>query len=413
MARRFTAAEKGKNLALNQPEIRRIRVRAPDFDPAELIRENALTLIGRLTNPKEQNMNSVLSYLPKKWNLLGRVAGSDLGNDCFQFQFEEEVELHRVLRERPYQFGRWMIILQRWEPIISPTFPSLIPFWINIKGIPLHYWHEKVILDIGIDLGELDTYQLTKSSARIRILLDGLKPIVKESILELPHGEETKITFEYENLGNHCSTCNCLTHLSSHCPDRKKDDAQTLGDRTGSPSQTTSQNIKTSHSRRSPPREQKIHVHSRRQEGAEDSFQRRVDRHGRPFGQRVAISTHTTGLRNKTTPAVPGQQERNEPSKQVRSQYPSRYYYGHSPAYSTRRERRRTDQEPPQRSSPRKSPPQRVHPTNERSRSTTEGGQNDQIVTPPPISGDNRLPVGRNLESHDFPHYHLYHQLNK
>lgn len=75
--------------------------------------------------------------------------------------------MRRVLHERPYQVGRWMIILQRWEPIISPTFPSEIPFWINIKGIPLHFWHEKIIRNIGfeLELGVLENYQLTKSSA--------------------------------------------------------------------------------------------------------------------------------------------------------------------------------------------------------------------------------------------------------
>lgn len=78
MARRYTAEEKRKAMAANQTETCQIKIRAPDFDPAELIRENALTLIGRLTNPREQNMVAVLSYLPKKWNLLGRVTGSEL-----------------------------------------------------------------------------------------------------------------------------------------------------------------------------------------------------------------------------------------------------------------------------------------------------------------------------------------------
>ena len=61
--------------------------------------------------------------------------------------------MKKVLDNRPYQVGRWMIILQRWEPIISPTFPSQILFWITLRGIPLHFWHEKVIMDIGQELG--------------------------------------------------------------------------------------------------------------------------------------------------------------------------------------------------------------------------------------------------------------------
>ena len=233
MVKRLTSEEKGKGIATKQFEPRRIRIRAPDFDPSSLIQDNTLTLIGRLTNPREQKMVSVLSYLPKRWNLLGRVIGSELGDECFQFRFDEESELKRVLNERPYQFGRWMIILQRWEPIISPTFPSQIPFWINIKGIPLHFWHEKVLRDSEIELGLLEAYQLTKTSARIRLLLDGLKPIVKETILEFDSGEETNLVLDYENLGNHCSYCNRLTHLRSKCP--KQEQCMALSHKVPSP----------------------------------------------------------------------------------------------------------------------------------------------------------------------------------
>lgn len=180
MARRFTAEEKGKTITGNPTAPQRIRIRAPDFDPSELIKDNLLTLVGRLTNPREQKMSSVLPYLAKKWDV-DPSSGSDLGRDCFQFRFEAEEDIQEVLRNRPYQFGRWMLIVQRWEPIISPTFPSQIPFWINIRGIPLHYWHEKVVRNIGLELGELESYAVTRSSARVRVIVDGLKPLAMET----------------------------------------------------------------------------------------------------------------------------------------------------------------------------------------------------------------------------------------
>ena len=65
----------------NEPTIKRIK--APYVDNSVLIKENALTLIGRVTNRKEQNMASLLPYLTRKWNLVGKISGSDLGNDCF------------------------------------------------------------------------------------------------------------------------------------------------------------------------------------------------------------------------------------------------------------------------------------------------------------------------------------------
>lgn len=225
MARRFSADEKGKSIAGNPTGPPRIRIRAPDFDPSELIKDNCFTVVGRLTNAREQRMSSVLPYLAKKWSV-DPAAGADLGRDCFQFRLENEEEIQEVLRNRPYQFGRWMIIVQRWEPLISPSFPSQIPFWITIRGLPLHYWHEKVVRNIGLELGELDMYIVTRSSARIRLVVDELKPLPMDPTLDFDSGEESMITLEYESLGNHCSYCYRLSHLQSQCPEKPRDEAK-------------------------------------------------------------------------------------------------------------------------------------------------------------------------------------------
>lgn len=104
-----------------------------------------------------------------------------------------------------------MVIIQRWEPVISATFPSQIPFWIRIKRIPLHYWHRDTICNIGDDLGARENYELTKTTARVRVSIDDLKPLVKQSILEFDSGEENLITLEYERLENHCGICYSLS----------------------------------------------------------------------------------------------------------------------------------------------------------------------------------------------------------
>ncbi|CAA7058699.1 unnamed protein product [Microthlaspi erraticum] len=128
VARRFTYAEKGKGVAGPEPAPLGIRIRAPHLDTSELVKKNALTLIGRLINPQKQRLRSMLSYFSNKWELRGLARGSNLEHDCFQFRFDYEDDLKKVLDNRPYQYSRWMVILQRWEPIISPSFPSKIPF---------------------------------------------------------------------------------------------------------------------------------------------------------------------------------------------------------------------------------------------------------------------------------------------
>lgn len=126
--------------------------------------------------PHEQHIWALIPALPRKWNLQGKAVRSDLGQNCFQFRFERDDDLRRVLDNRPYHLSYWMVILQRWEPIISPSFPSLIPFWIMIKGLPLHYWHDNMVVRVGQELGTLENHELTRTTARVRVLIDGLKP---------------------------------------------------------------------------------------------------------------------------------------------------------------------------------------------------------------------------------------------
>lgn len=160
------------------------------LDTAALIKDNALALIGRLTNPQEQRIWALIPALPRKWN----------------------------------HFAYWMVILQRWEPVISATFPSMIPFWIKIKGLPLHYWHDDMVVRVGQELGTLENHELTRTSARVRVLVDGLKPLIKESIVEFDSGEESPIYLEYEKLEAHCSYCYSLLHLQKQCPKKKKEE---------------------------------------------------------------------------------------------------------------------------------------------------------------------------------------------
>lgn len=217
MARRFTYAEKGKDIdtSLNSPP--RKRIRAPPLDTSDLVRENALTLMGLLTNPREQKLWSMIPFMSKRWELRGKAIGSDLGNNCFQFRFDYEDDLQKVLDNRPYQYSRWMLILQRWEPIISPNFPSQIPFWIKLTGLPLHYWKKDLLLSIGKEIGDLKDHELTKTSAKFKVEINCLNPLTKEAIVEFEEGSESLVTLEYVKLGKHCSYCFSLFHEVETC----------------------------------------------------------------------------------------------------------------------------------------------------------------------------------------------------
>lgn len=95
---------KGKDKVSEYSPPPRRRVRAPDLDTSDLIEENSLTLMGRFTNPTKQRLWSFFPFISNRWNLRGRAIGADLGKGCFQFRFDYEEDLQKVLDNRPYHF---------------------------------------------------------------------------------------------------------------------------------------------------------------------------------------------------------------------------------------------------------------------------------------------------------------------
>ena len=201
------------------------RIRAPDMDISDLIEENKLTLMGRLTNPSSQRLWSLIPFLSTRWNLKGKAIGSDLGNGCFQFRFDFEEDLLRVLDNRPYHFDQWMVILQRWEPVISATFPSQIPFWIELQGLPKHFWKEQLVYKIGEELGLVLEHDISQTAPKIKVQINGLEPLTKKTVIEFSEGRVALVTLEYKNLKKHCFHCHRLSHEEENCPGRQKSKA--------------------------------------------------------------------------------------------------------------------------------------------------------------------------------------------
>lgn len=218
MARRLTYEEKGKGLQSKPEAPRTGRLRVPEFDNTELIRKHELTLIGRTTNPKIQRIWSLIPFLSDLWKTKTRPVGSDLGQGLFQFQFASQEDMQMVHANRPYHFARWMIILQKWEPSIDPSFPSVIPFWIKVQGVPLHLWNEAILRGIGEDLGAYESCEILPGTIKLRTHINGLLPLIKEYTLELARGEEITATLVYEKLEKHCENCLLLSHEKEDCP---------------------------------------------------------------------------------------------------------------------------------------------------------------------------------------------------
>lgn len=223
MAHRYSRNEKEKWQVPSDKPAKKAPVRIPANDDNEsLIEANRLTLIGRLTNTQVQKPRAVIDFMIQVWNLERRVQGRALGLDKFQVSFETEHELLQVLQKGPYHYKRWMLLLQRWEPVVSDQFPSIISFPVRIHGIPLHYWSEGTILTIGKELGKCSVKDVKE--AKVWVEVNGLQPLVMKMEIELPteDADVAEVEFEYIKIEKHCFTCFSLFHEESDCPQRPR-----------------------------------------------------------------------------------------------------------------------------------------------------------------------------------------------
>lgn len=134
----------------------------PDQADENLINEYRLSLTGKILNPKKQNVERLIVAMPQQWGLSEKITACDLGNGRFLFNFDNEEDLMSVLNKAPFHHNYCMFVLERWEPVIDENYPSMIPFWIQLQGIPLHLCTELNLRTIGDKLGSVDLIDATE-----------------------------------------------------------------------------------------------------------------------------------------------------------------------------------------------------------------------------------------------------------
>ncbi|XP_010430899.1 PREDICTED: uncharacterized protein At4g02000-like [Camelina sativa] len=114
-----------------------------------------------------------------------------------------------------------MLVLQRWQPTISRSFPSEILFWIQVTRIPVHLWTEELIQSIGEDIRTVEHLDVSSIVARMRVCINGLQPLVKIASVEFKNEEEIEVELVYERLKKYCKLCYGLDHDDKDCPSIK------------------------------------------------------------------------------------------------------------------------------------------------------------------------------------------------
>lgn len=165
-----------------------------------------------------RSVDALLTHMTKRriWDVEGRVRGTNLENNKFQFDFDKEEDLQKVLQRRPCHFNKWTFSLERWVPTINENFPNTLVLWVSVVGIPTHYKKDESYRSIGNALGEVDTVDV--EGERIRVFINADERLQFERRAGYANGDVIKVTLKYEELHRYCFTCKRISHEEGTCP---------------------------------------------------------------------------------------------------------------------------------------------------------------------------------------------------
>lgn len=199
----------------------------PFILPTEVVRqaaeENRFILVGRPVMPRRQNLRAIVATMPRTWGLEGIVRGRTIEARRFQFVFPSEEAMETVMRRGPWSYADRMLVLQRWTPLMDMAILNFIPFWIQIRGIPLQFMNREVIVHIARNMGQYIQMDYNEESGarlefvRVRINWDVTQPLKFQRNFQFQLGVNTLLKFQYERLRGFCEVCGMLTHDSGAC----------------------------------------------------------------------------------------------------------------------------------------------------------------------------------------------------
>ncbi|KAG7563830.1 hypothetical protein ISN44_As10g005970 [Arabidopsis suecica] len=189
----------------------------------EAINETRFSLVAKPVNARKQNLRAMLTTLPRLWGVSEEVTGQILENRKIQFLFQSDEVMASILRRGPWSFNDWMCVTEKWNPDQSDEDLKHIAFWVQIRGIPLHFLTARMVTHIGENLGHFMETDFVGDGAilvdfvRVRLLCHIDVPLRFQRKFQFGN-QACILKLRYEKLRNFCSVCGLITHDAADCP---------------------------------------------------------------------------------------------------------------------------------------------------------------------------------------------------
>lgn len=205
-----------------------------EWDDPGLEVANKNKLIGKIVTNKFLNRGAVKSLILRNWNPKGDVNISDLKDNMFLFNFADEEDFIRVVRDSPWTVLGNLLVLSEWSVLmtIDEIEWRKCQFWVQFHGIPLRGMTSTNIVKMGAQVGEVVAYEdplfndgVARSFVRARVVVSLDNPLVSGFWVPRPGLSKIWVSAKYEKLQSFCHACGRLGHEVKSCKFMKAGEA--------------------------------------------------------------------------------------------------------------------------------------------------------------------------------------------
>ncbi|CAA0831933.1 Unknown protein [Striga hermonthica] len=219
-----------KLLKFNLSAREELGIRLQEDDVTTGVQDCQTSLIGKIFGEKKANFNGLQTTLSSIWSARQSFEIRNLGDNEFQFIFQNEEDKNKVLTGKTWTFDGQYILLKSWKPGNEKfsTEEEKVKMWVQIHQLPPHWIAYEPGRKIGRIIGKMLNVLVPGNGNNAGNMLKVLvevnlrEPLLRGTFISL--GEEKKwVDFRYENLQNFCFYCGLVGHGEKNCRVKTED----------------------------------------------------------------------------------------------------------------------------------------------------------------------------------------------
>ena len=159
-------------------------IQVSDEGRMDEINSCALSLIGKFLTCKPFNRKAAKNMLQRVWVLGKELQIFEVGINLFQFKFQSEYKLDRILRGGPWTFDNQFLMLTWSRTGMSANNVVLehASLWVQIWGVPFDMMSPNVATEVGNKMGVVEDVECRRRMdeqnffLRVKVALPISKP---------------------------------------------------------------------------------------------------------------------------------------------------------------------------------------------------------------------------------------------